>query len=104
MNEEYNYTNIFSNNDTVRGEILMSIKRSILLDKMQDLIGQEGNAKEVLAFLEKYMEPRIRPLTDKEVDDHILVKQVHHSRKDEVRNYVRNLDYEWKREYLPEED
>lgn len=82
----------------------MSIKRSILLDKMQDLIGEEGNAKEVLAFLEKYMEPRIRPLTDKEVDDHVLVKQVHHSRKDEVRNYVRNLDYEWKREYLPEDD
>jgi hypothetical protein len=82
----------------------MSIKRSDLLNKMQDLIGQEGSAKEVLAFLEKHMEPRIRPLTDKEVDDHVLVKQVHHSRKDEVRNYVRNLDYEWKREYLPEDE
>jgi hypothetical protein len=30
------------------------------------------------------------------------VKQVHHSRKDEVRNYVKNLDYEMKREWVPE--
>lgn len=82
----------------------MSIKRSELLVKMQDLIGQEGSAKEVLDFLEKYMEPRIRPLTDKEVEEHVLVKQVHHSKRDEVRVYVKNLDYEWKREYIPEED
>ena len=82
----------------------MSIKRSELLDKMRDLIGHESNAKEVLALVEKYMEPRIRPLTEKEIDDHVLVKQVHNSRKDEVRNYVRNLEYEWKREYIPEDN
>lgn len=80
------------------------IKRSDLLIKMQDLIGKEGSAEQVLAFVEKYMEPRIRPLTEKEVNEHILVKQVHHSRKDEVRNYVRNLDYEWKREWLSEDE
>jgi hypothetical protein len=79
------------------------IKRSILLNHMQDLIGQEGSAKEVLALIELYMEPKVRPLTEDEVEDHVLVKQVHHSRKDEVRNYVRGLDYEWKREYLPED-
>lgn len=79
------------------------IKRSELLKEMQDLIGQEGSAKEVLSFVEKYMEPKVRPLTEDEVEDHVLVKQVHHSRKDEVRNYVRGLDYEWKREYLPED-
>ena len=82
----------------------MSIKRSELIHKIQDLIGHEGNAKEVLALVEKYMEPRIRPLTEKEIDDHVLVKQVHNSRKDEVRNYVRNLEYEWKREYIPEDN
>lgn len=103
MNEEYNHTNIFSNNDTVCREILMSIKRSELLRKLKSTLHVD-NASEVLAIIEKYMEPRIRPLTDKEVDEHVLVKQVHHSRKDEVRNYVRNLDYEWKREYIPEDD
>lgn len=81
----------------------MSIKRSELLKKLTSTLHVD-NASEVLAIIEKYMEPRIRPLTDKEVEDHVLVKQVHHSRKDEVRNYVRNLDYEWKREYLPEDD
>jgi hypothetical protein len=80
------------------------IKRSELLNHMQDLIGQEGSAKEVLSFLEKYLEPRLRPLTNREVEDHVLVKQVHHSKKDEVRLYVKNLDYEWKREYISEED
>jgi hypothetical protein len=81
----------------------MSIKRSDLIKKLTATLHVD-NAVEVLALIEKYMEPRIRPLTDKEVEDHVLVKQVHHSRKDEVRNYVRNLDYEWKREYLPEDD
>jgi hypothetical protein len=81
----------------------MSIKRSDLIKKLTATLHVD-NATEVLALIEKHMEPRIRPLTDKEVDDHVLVKQVHHSRKDEVRNYVRNLDYEWKREYLPEDE
>ena len=81
----------------------MSIKRSDLIKKLTATLHVD-NAVEVLALIEKHMEPRIRPLTDKEVDDHVLVKQVHHSRKDEVRNYVRNLDYEWKRDYLPEDE
>jgi hypothetical protein len=49
------------------------------------------------------MEPKLRPLTNNEVEDHVLVKQVHQSRKEEVRNYVRNLDYEMKREWIPED-
>jgi hypothetical protein len=57
----------------------------------------------LLELIEMFMEPKLRPLTEKEVDDHILVKQVHDSRKDEVRNYVRNLDYEMKREFIPED-
>ena len=87
------------------------IKRSQLLTEINKLIpdrehngfttGQSADA--ILALVEKYMEPIVRPLTEAEVEDHVLVKQVHHSRKDEVRNYVRSLEYEWKREYLPED-
>ena len=87
------------------------IKRSQLLKEINKLIpDQEYNglttgesADAILALVEKYMEPKVRPLNEAEVDDHVLVKQVHHSRKDEVRNYVRSLEYEWKREYLPED-
>jgi hypothetical protein len=92
----------------------MSIKRSQLLKEIEDLLPEEFSAatgvprnessEVILSFVEKYLEPRVRPLTEAEVDDHVLVKQVHHSRKDEVRNYVRNLDYEWKKEYLPEDE
>jgi hypothetical protein len=87
------------------------IKRSQLLSKISELLPDsvhsssdaDESSKAILAFVEKYMEPIVRPLTEAEVEDHVLVKQVHHSRKDEVRNYVRSLEYEWKREYLPED-
>jgi polysaccharide pyruvyl transferase WcaK-like protein len=86
------------------------IKRSTVLEKIseiiksyEDNIGTEAAAEAILRALETVMDPKVRPLTEAEVEDHILVKQVHESRKPEVRNYVRNLDYEWKREYLPED-
>jgi len=64
---------------------------------------QEEQAKDILALVELFMEPKLRPLTEKEIEEHVLVKQVHESRKEEVRNYVRNLDYEMKREFVPED-
>lgn len=79
------------------------IKRSELLKEIDDVITKQGDASTVLSLVERYLEPRVRPLTEDEVEDHVLVKQVHHSRKDEVRNYVRGLEYEWKKEYLPED-
>jgi len=84
------------------------IKRSKLLDEIEFAskcydCTPDQTAAYILAIVEKYMDPKVRPLTEAEVEDHILVKQVHESRKPEVRNYVRNLDYEWKREYLPED-
>ena len=54
-------------------------------------------------MVEMFMEPKLRPLANSEVEEHVLVKQVHESRKEEVRNYVRNLDYEMKREWVPED-
>jgi hypothetical protein len=90
----------------------MSIKRSQLLKEINKLLpDREYNgftasqsADAILSLVEKYLEPRVRPLTENEVEEHILVKQVHESRKPEVRNYVRNLEYEWKHEYLPEDE
>ena len=84
------------------------IKRTALLKEIEFILKSPDSttaqlAEFVLSKVEKYMEPKVRPLTEAEVDDHVLVKQVHHSRKDEVRNYVRSLEYEWKREYLPED-
>jgi len=79
------------------------IKRSQLLKEIDDIITKQGDASTVLSLVENYLEPRVRPLTENEVEEHILVKQVHESRKPEVRNYVRNLEYEWKHEYLPED-
>jgi hypothetical protein len=84
------------------------IKRSKLIEELATILHDtEGfhtaGAKEVLELVEQYFDPKVRPLTDDEVEDHVLVKQVHHSRKDEVRNYVRSLEYEWKRDYLPED-
>lgn len=80
-----------------RSQLIAEIK-----SKLTGYTDSESAAIKILADIERYLEPRVRPLTDEEVEDHVLVKQVHDSRKDEVRNYVRNLDYEWKREYLPE--
>lgn len=85
----------------------MFAKRSQMLKNIESLLSgtktQEQTAKEILTMVEMFMEPKVRPLTEKEVDEHVLVKQVHHSRKDEVRDYVRNLDYEMKREFVPED-
>ena len=85
----------------------MFAKRSQMLKNIESLLSgtktQEQTAKEILTMVEMFMEPKVRPLTEKEIDEHVLVKQVHHSRKDEVRDYVRNLDYEMKREFVPED-
>ena len=85
----------------------MFAKRSQLLKNIENKLSiskpQGDQAKEILELIELFMEPKLRPLTNKEVDEHILVKQVHHSRKDEVREYVKNLDYEMKREFVPED-
>jgi hypothetical protein len=81
-----------------RSQILKNIESKLSISKPQ-----EDQAKEILEIIELFMEPKLRPLTSKEVDDHVLVKQVHHSRKDEVREFVKNLDYEMKREFVPED-
>ena len=80
--------------DTLHGESFSSCERSFTED-YSDII---------LKDIEKYLEPKLRPLTKAEIEEHPLVKQVHDSRKDEVRMYVANLDYEMKREYLPENE
>ena len=94
------------------GELNMFAKRSQVLKNIESVLKKgephsnvliEQTAKDILQMIELFMEPKLRPLTEKEIDDHILVKQVHHSRKDEVRDYVRNLDYEMKREFIPED-
>lgn len=86
----------------------MFVKRSQMLKNIEDKIKNCGpdnsqTAEKILELVEMFMEPKLRPLTNKEVDEHVLVKQVHESRKDEVRNFVRNLDYEMKREFVPED-
>jgi hypothetical protein len=83
-------------------------KRSQLIQNIETKLkivnpNLSDKAEDILKMIELFMEPNLRPLTEKEVDEHELVKQVHDSRKDEVRNYVRNLDYEMKREFVPEE-
>ena len=81
-----------------RSQMLLNIEAKLNIGKPQ-----AEQAEEILKLVEMFMEPKLRPLTNKEVDEHILVKQVHESRKDEVRDYVRNLDYEMKREFIPED-
>jgi len=89
----------------------MFAKRSQMLKNIEQKLGHyssvsksvKDQAEDMLAMIELFMEPKLRPLTEKEIDDHVLVKQVHYSRKDEVRDYVRNLDYEMKREFVPED-
>jgi hypothetical protein len=71
--------------------------------KLNSTKPQEEVAEDILQMVELFMEPKVRPLTEREVNEHVLVKQVHESRKEEVRNYVRNLDYEMKREFIPED-
>jgi hypothetical protein len=81
-----------------RSQMLANIEAQLSVHKTE-----EEQARDILKVIELFMEPNLRPLTNKEVEDHVLVKQVHHSRKDEVREYVRNLDYEMKREWVPED-
>lgn len=81
-----------------RSQMLRNIEHKLSVSKPQ-----EEQAKDILALVEMFMEPKLRPLTEKEIEEHVLVKQVHESRKEEVRNYVRNLDYEMKREFIPED-
>lgn len=81
-----------------RSQMLANIEAKLSVSKPQ-----EQQAKEILELIELFMEPKLRPLTEREVNEHVLVKQVHESRKEEVRNYVRNLDYEMKREWIPED-
>ena len=89
----------------------MFAKRSQMIKNIESVIKKgepysnvliEQTAKDILQMVEIFMEPKLRPLSNQEVEDHVLVKQVHESRKDEVRNYVKNLDYEMKREWIPE--
>jgi hypothetical protein len=88
----------------------MFAKRSQVLKNIQSTLKANGceipdsASESVLKMIEIFMEPKLRPLTTKEIEDHILVQQVHESRKDEVREYVKNLDYELKREFVPEQD
>jgi hypothetical protein len=85
----------------------MYAKRSHMVQnikvKLNSAKPQEEVAEDILQMVELFMEPKVRPLTEREVNEHVLVKQVHESRKEEVRNYVRNLDYEMKREFIPED-
>ena len=85
-----------------RSQLLVEIEK-LLPDSVHDNVWVDLAVEDILSLVEKYLEPRVRPLTENEVEEHILVKQVHESRKPEVRNYVRNLEYEWKHEYLPED-
>ncbi len=82
-------------------------KRSQMLANIEAKLSFSNSPKEkaedILKLVEMFMEPNLRPLTNKEIDEHVLVKQVHESRKEEVRDYVRNLDYEMKREFIPED-
>jgi len=83
-------------------------KRSQMIKNIEEKLKTTGpnvsqTASQILEMIEMFMEPNLRPLTNKEVDEHVLVKQIHESRKEEVRDYVRNLDYEMKREWVPED-
>jgi hypothetical protein len=84
------------------------IKRSDLIDVIKDLITdangfpQYCDSSVILETIEKYLEPKKRSPTLAEVEEHPLVKQAHETRKDDIRLYVANLDYEKKRAYLPE--
>lgn len=83
-----------------RSQMVENIKNKLFISPERD---DQVIAEDILNLVEMFMEPNLRPLTNKEVDEHVLVTQVHESRKEEVRNYVRNLDYEMKREWIPED-
>ena len=81
-----------------RSQMLRNIEHKLTVNKPI-----EEQAKDILQMVEMFMEPKLRPLTEKEIDNHILVQQVSKAKKDEVRDYVRNLEYEHKREFVPED-
>lgn len=86
----------------------MFVKRSQMLKNIEEKIRSCGpnnsqTAEKILELVEMFMEPKLRPLTNKEIDDHVLVKQASKELKDEVKDYVRNLEYEHKREFVPED-
>ena len=87
----------------------MFAKRSQIIKNIQSTLKANGvdipesSAESVLKMIEIFMEPKVRPLTEKEIDNHILVQQVSRAKRDEVRDYVRNLEYEHKREFVPED-
>jgi len=87
-----------------RSQVLKNIEKKLVSFGIVENGNKENAvmAAGLLELVELFMEPKLRPLTEKEVDDHVLVKQVHHSRKEEVRNFVRSLEYEHKREFIPE--
>jgi hypothetical protein len=87
----------------------MFAKKSQMIKNIKSTLeanGVEVNdqaAENVLKMVEIFMEPKLRPLSSKEVDDHILVKQAPKDMRDEIKDYVRSLDYEHKREFVPED-
>jgi hypothetical protein len=90
----------------------MFAKRSQMLKNIESVLKKgepysnvliEQTAKDILQMVELFMEPKLRPLTSKEVNEHVLVKQAPKDMKDEVKEYVSNLDYEHKREFVPED-
>jgi len=83
-----------------RSQILLNIQSTL---KANGFEITESSAESVLKMIEIFMEPKVRPLTEKEIDNHILVQQVSRAKRDEVRDYVRNLEYEHKREFVPED-
>lgn len=85
----------------------MFAKRSQVIKNIESVLNNDSlssvKAVEILKIVELFMEPKLRPLTEKEVDNHVLVQQVSRAKKEEVKDYVRNLEYEHKREFVPED-
>ncbi len=87
------------------------IKKSQLINQIKDILvdvdpslANRSVAEDILSLVEKHMEPKLRSLTAKEIEEHPLVKQVHGSRKNDVRLYVSELPYERKRSWQPEDE
>jgi len=85
-----------------RSELIKQIKN--ILAELDESYANRSIADDILQVVEKHMEPKLRSLTDKEIEDHPLVKQVHGSRKPEVKLYVSELPYEKKRSWEPEDE
>jgi hypothetical protein len=87
----------------------MFAKRSQIIKNIKSTLQANGfevndqAAENVLKMVEIFMEPKLRPLSSNEVDNHVLVKQAPKDLRDEIKDYVRSLDYEHKREFVPED-